>query len=105
MFKRMAAILIVGIFAISFVGPVFSQEASAGKQAEKTEDVGNKICPVTGEKINEATKATYEYQGKIYNFCCPVCIDEFKKDPEKFIKKVEEEKQEEQSEEKGQMHH
>lgn len=53
-------------------------------------DVGNKICPVTGEKIDEKTKATYEYQGKIYNFCCPMCIDEFKKDPEKYIKKIKE---------------
>jgi YHS domain-containing protein len=57
----------------------------------KAENVGNKICPVSGEKINEKMKATYEYKGKIYNFCCAMCIDEFKKDPEKYIKKVEEE--------------
>jgi len=54
-------------------------------------DAGNKICPVLGEKIDEKTKATYEYKGKIYNFCCAMCIDEFKKDPDKYIKKVEEE--------------
>ena len=53
-------------------------------------DVGNTICSVSGEKIDEKTKATYEYEGKIYNFCCPMCIDEFKKDPEKYIKKIEE---------------
>ena len=53
-------------------------------------DVGNTICPVTGEKIDAKTKATYEYQGKIYNFCCPMCIDEFKKDPGKYIKKIKE---------------
>ncbi len=51
-------------------------------------DAGNKICPVTGEKIDEATKATYEYEGKIYNFCCAMCIDEFKKEPQKYIDKV-----------------
>jgi len=32
-------------------------------------DVGNKICPVSGEKIDEKMKATYEYEGKVYNFC------------------------------------
>jgi YHS domain-containing protein len=37
-------------------------------------------------------KATYEYKGKVYNFCCQMCIEEFKKDPQKYIKKVEEEK-------------
>lgn len=58
----------------------------------KAVDVGNKICPVTGEKIDEKTKATYAYEGKIYNFCCTACVDEFKKDPQKYIKKIEEER-------------
>ena len=58
---------------------------------EKAVAVGNKVCPVLNEKIDEKTKATYEYEGKIYNFCCASCIDEFKKDPQKYIKKVEEE--------------
>lgn len=58
---------------------------------EKTVNAGNKVCPVTGEKIDEKTRATYEYEGKIYNFCCPVCIEDFKKDPQKYIRKIEEE--------------
>jgi len=56
-------------------------------------NVGNKICPVSGEKIDEKLKATYEYEGKIYNFCCAMCLDTFKSDPQKYIKKVEEELQ------------
>ncbi len=56
-------------------------------------NVGNKICPVSGEKIDEKTKATYEYEGKIYNFCCTACIEEFKKEPEKYIKKILDEAQ------------
>ena len=56
--------------------------------------VSNKICPVSGEEVGQGMEpATYEYEGKIYNFCCAGCIDEFKKDPEKYIKKVEEELQ------------
>lgn len=68
-------------------------EAEAAGQPISAEvvDIGNKICPVSGEKIDEETKITYEYEGKIYNFCCAGCIDEFKKDPEKYIKKVDEE--------------
>ena len=58
---------------------------------EKAVAVGNKVCPVLNEKIDERNKATYEYEGKIYNFCCAMCIDKFKKDPEKYIKKVNEE--------------
>lgn len=61
----------------------------AQSENSKAVNVGNKICPVTGDKVDG--KTTYEYQGKVYNFCCPACIPEFKKDPEKYIKKVEEE--------------
>lgn len=60
---------------------------------EAVENIGNKICPILGEKIDEETKVTYEYQGKAYNFCCAMCIDTFNDDPQKYIKKVEEELQ------------
>ena len=98
MFKKLLVILVVGVFIYSIAIPAFAQETGQAGANEKTAEkkavnVGNKICPVTGEKINENTKVTYEYQGKIYNFCCAGCPDEFKKDPEKYIKKIEEEKQ------------
>ena len=54
-------------------------------------DAGNKICPVLGEPIDEAAKTTYEYEGKIYNFCCAGCIEEFKKEPQRYIDKVNQE--------------
>jgi len=66
-----------------------SEDTKTGVDLSKPQELGNKICPVTGEKINELTKATYEYEGKIYNFCCAMCIDDFKKDPQKYIKEIE----------------
>jgi len=57
----------------------------------KSINVNNKVCPVMGEKIDERTKVTYEYKGKVYNFCCAYCLGEFKKDPEKYIEKVKKE--------------
>ncbi len=44
-------------------------------------------CPVLSGKINE--KIFVDYQGKRIYFCCSGCIDEFKKDPEKYLKKME----------------
>ena len=41
------------------------------------------MCPISGEKANN--KITYAYQGKTYSFCCPKCIKEFKKNPEKYL--------------------
>ena len=53
--------------------------------------VGNQICPVMGVKIEEQSKVTYEYEGKIYNFCCHGCVEAFKRNPQKYIDKVGEE--------------
>lgn len=81
-----------------------AQEENVILGARGAVEVGNKICPVSGEKIEEKAKAAYEYEGKVYNFCCEMCIEEFKKEPQKYIDKVEEELQtkpkEEASEEK-----
>lgn len=70
---------------------------------KKAQDAGNKICPISGEKIDEKMKETYEYEGKVYNFCCSSCIEDFKKDPQKYIKKVEEELQTRTKEGKHEM--
>lgn len=51
--------------------------------------VGNKTCPVSGEKIEEGSVVTYEYRGKVYSFCCQGCVEEFKKDPDRYIEKME----------------
>ena len=69
------------------------------KADTKAVEVGNKICPVSGDKIPASgEKGTmgdepvkYEYNGKIYNLCCPMCIKDFKKNPEKYSKIAEDE--------------
>ena len=55
---------------------------------EKATSAGKEVCPVSGEEIDKDTNITYEYKGKTYRFCCPSCVEEFKKDPEKYIKKM-----------------
>lgn len=72
---------------------MMEDEHKEGMNESKAVEVGNKICPVSGEKVGgdmgEIVK--YEYKGKIYNLCCTMCAKDFKKDPEKYIKIVEEE--------------
>ncbi|MDD5021993.1 MAG: YHS domain-containing protein [Endomicrobiaceae bacterium] len=92
------------IFAVLFFAVLLNNQVIYGEDAPvatnavtaevtKPVDVGNTICPVTGNKIDESTKAKYEYEGKIYNFCCPMCINTFKSNPQKYIKKIENQKQ------------
>ena len=87
---------IFGVNSLSFAQDEHSAdehgEASVANTASgEAANVGNKICPVSGEKIDEKLRVTYEYQGKVYNFCCAGCLSSFKADPDKYIKIVDEE--------------
>jgi YHS domain-containing protein len=46
-------------------------------------------CPVLAGNIDKSVYA--DYQGKRIYFCCKGCDAEFDKDPEKYMKKLQEE--------------
>ena len=95
--KSLVLALVVLVLPTGFI---FAQEdakqaqppAAAQAEAAKPVEVGNKICPVSGDKVPApgekgtmgAEPVKYEYNGKIYNLCCPMCVKDFKKDPEKY---------------------
>jgi len=55
-------------------------------------EVGNTLCPVSGEKVGEMAPAVkVEYKGKIYNLCCKMCKADFMRNPEKYSKIAEDE--------------
>jgi YHS domain-containing protein len=101
MFSRVFTVLFLITLIFGIKQTMFAEDIVIRDMPQKSVNVENKICPVTGEKVDEKTKATYEYQGKIYNFCCAACIDEFKKDPKKYIEKVAEELQSKPKDETG----
>ena len=69
-------------------------KATATGSGHKADGEVQKHCPVSGEEIDEKSKVIYEYEGKTYEFCCPGCAEQFKKDPERYIQKINrEEKQ------------
>ncbi|MCX5666897.1 MAG: YHS domain-containing protein [Candidatus Omnitrophica bacterium] len=81
--KKMLGILIV----LAFIGSIcFAQEAAktspAPIKASSVTDVGNKICPVSGQKVDGQNFC--EYNGKRYGMCCPMCEAAFKADPKKY---------------------
>ena len=47
------------------------------------------ICPVLGGNIDKSVYV--DYKGKRIYFCCEGCDKEFKKDPEKYMKKLQDE--------------
>jgi YHS domain-containing protein len=71
-----------------------SQESQSSMQMEESNEtasvqIWNKVCPVKGEEI-DADAPTVEYNGKTIGFCCPGCDSKFQKDPEKYMKNLNE---------------
>lgn len=89
---------VVVLFVVLFASPVFAvtpeggQVAMADAKATAPVEVGNSLCPVSGEKVGGMGDVVkYEYNGKVYNLCCAMCAKDFKKDPEKYSKIAEDE--------------
>ena len=80
--------LVIGAAAV-----VAAAEQQQGQQQQKSPATApaatqpvNKFCAVQQENpVDVAKGGTTVYKGKTIGFCCPDCIDEFKKDPEKYM--------------------
>ena len=84
------SLVVCAALACSF-SPAFAADAKKDNGAAKKEDKAKKPinakCPLMDEDIDP--KVTTVYKGKTVAFCCESCIDDFKKDPEKYMKKIE----------------
>lgn len=47
-----------------------------------------KECVVTGEEL-DADRVVMKYKGREVQFCCAQCVHDFKKDPDKYMAKVD----------------
>jgi len=76
-------IVFVFLFAVAFISTDYVTALSA---AEKAKSSVQTICPVMGGEINKNIYS--DYKGfRIYH-CCSACPGEFKKNPEKYMKKL-----------------
>lgn len=47
------------------------------------------VCIVSGNKLGSmGTPVTIVHNGQEVKFCCKPCVAKFKKDPEKYLKKI-----------------
>jgi YHS domain-containing protein len=66
--------------------------APAANADAKVKPYPLKTCVVSGEKLGEMGKpVTLVYKGQEMKFCCKDCVKDFKKNPDKYIKKLAEE--------------
>jgi YHS domain-containing protein len=77
MYKR-AAVVLLAFAVLTTCLAVGLARAEGAKPQTK--------CPVNGDPIDK--KVHIDYQGQRIYFCCPKCIPEFRKDPEKYFAKI-----------------
>lgn len=86
--STLAAIVIAT--GVTFALPAIADVKSDTKSDVATQEVKGKPqthCPVMGSPINRNN--FYDYKGKRIYYCCYGCINLISKDPEKYIKQLE----------------
>ncbi len=78
--RMMIMVIVLGV--VLLLGGYGSAADSPGKGNPQT------LCPVMAGKIDKNVYT--DYQGKRIYFCCSGCIDDFKKNPDKYLKQMEE---------------
>jgi YHS domain-containing protein len=82
--------IVASVLLAAFCVAPFSGLAADAKPKLKPYTL--KTCVISGDKLGEmGDPYVYEYQGREIKFCCKSCVKDFKKDPAKYIKKIEEE--------------
>jgi YHS domain-containing protein len=82
--------LIVAVLAVSFCAAALNAVA-ADTNTAKLKPYTLKTCVVSGDKLGEmGAPFVYSYEGREIKFCCKGCVKDFKKDPAKYIKLIEE---------------
>ena len=63
---------------------------AAEKKAEKAKSYPLDKCVVSDEKLGEMGKPyVFKHEGREVQLCCKSCLKDFKKDPAKYLKKIE----------------
>jgi YHS domain-containing protein len=83
--------VLAGPFAALAADTADQKPAADHKANAKLKPYKLKTCIVSGDKLGEMGEpAVYEYEGRQIKFCCKSCIKDFKKEPAKYVKKIEE---------------
>ena len=85
--KMMIMVIVALVLAFSIAGAALAVEPSAPLM-HLQKGMPQESCPVVGGKINKDLYV--DYQGQRVYFCCPSCIEVFKKDPEGYLRKMRE---------------
>jgi YHS domain-containing protein len=84
-----------------FFGIILAAAAIASPQNSRAADTNSAssspakpdlltTCPVSGDKLGGMGKPyVFVYQGQEVKLCCPDCKEQFDKNPQKYLKKIQ----------------
>jgi len=77
----------------TFLATPFAGLAAESKSDDKAKDYPLTTCVVSGEKLGEMGKPyVFTHEGREIQLCCKDCLKDFKKDPAKYVKKLDDAK-------------
>ena len=80
----------VAVLTVSFLGAPLLSFAAEGKTDSKAKPYPLEKCVVSDEKLGEMGKPyVFTHEGREIKLCCKSCLKDFKKDPAKYVKKIE----------------
>lgn len=90
--KRIKALIAVTLSVVYLAGPAAVFAAADAKEG-KVKPYPLKTCAVSDEKLGGDMGEPYvfKYEGREIKLCCKSCLKDFKKNPAKYIKKIEKE--------------
>jgi|PlaIllAssembly_1097288.scaffolds.fasta_scaffold94317_2 hypothetical protein len=90
--KNLTAGILCAAFLVSpFAGSVMADDKAADSKGKaKVKPYTLKTCIVSDEELGGMGKPfVFEHEGREVKLCCKSCQKDFKKDPAKYIKKLE----------------
>jgi YHS domain-containing protein len=83
--------LLAGVPAARALDTTNNTAAPSAAKAVKAKPYPLKTCIVSGEKLGEmGDPVILIYKGQEMKFCCNGCVKDFKKNPDKYLKKLAE---------------
>jgi hypothetical protein len=83
--------IIAASLVLIFGVPSFTGLAADKPEKEKLKPYTLNTCIVSSEKLGEMGKPVVEkYKDREIKFCCKSCIKDFKKEPDKYVKLIDE---------------